>query len=93
MQGGFELVRDAISFIETTKYWKINTICEPQLGKRGLYPNTSSKKSALAIRNQMNVITYLDGLHDIKEIADLCGIPIAEVEEIVARLYEASLVT
>ena len=92
LQGGFELVRDAINNIETNKYWKIKTLCEPQLGRRGLYPNTSSKKSTLLIRNQMNVIAYLDGLHDVEEISAICSIPIAEVEEIIARLLEAKLV-
>jgi aminopeptidase-like protein len=93
LQGGFEVVRDAITVLETTKYWKINTICEPQLGKRGLYPNTSSKKSGQSVHNQMNVITYLDGLHDVEEISAICGIPIIEVEEIIARLFEAKLVS
>ena len=93
LQGGFEVVREAITTLETTKYWKINTICEPQLGKRGLYPNTSSKKSGQSVHNQMNVITYLDGLHDVEEISAICGIPIIEVEEIIARLFEAKLVS
>jgi aminopeptidase-like protein len=92
LQGGFEVVRDAINILETTKYWKINTICEPQLGKRGLYPNTSSKKSGQLVHNQMNVITYLDGLHDLEEIAGICGISVEEVDEIIARLLEAKLV-
>jgi aminopeptidase-like protein len=92
LQGGFEVVRDAINILETTKYWKINTLCEPQLGKRGLYPNTSSKKSGQLVHNQMNVITYLDGLHDLVEIAGICGISLQEVEEIIERLFEAKLV-
>ena len=92
LQGGFEVVRDAITVLETTKYWKINTICEPQLGKRGLYPNTSSKKSGQSVHNQMNVITYLDGLHDVEEISEICGIAVRDVEEVIEQLLKANLV-
>jgi aminopeptidase-like protein len=92
LQGGFEVIRDAIRILETTKYWKINTTCEPQLGKRGMYPNTSSKASGKMVFDQMNVITYLDGFHDVQDISIVCGISVNEVEEIIGRLLEAGLV-
>ena len=90
--GGFELVKDVIGGLENTKYWQVTTLCEPQLGKRGLYPNTSSKNSQDLVRNQMNVITYLDGTHDLNEIASICSISINEVEEIVERLLKVNLI-
>ena len=37
-------------------------MCEPQLGKRGLYPNLSSKNTGgKTVKSMMNLISYCDG--------------------------------
>lgn len=92
LQGGFLALQKAIRTIESRKCYKINVDCEPQLGKRGLYPSLSTKESVSTVYNLMNVISYLDGRFDIEEIAEMCQISINETEEIIARLIEAKLI-
>ena len=41
LQGSFNILRNIIDAFEIGIYPKVNTIGEPQLGKRGLYPNIS----------------------------------------------------
>ena len=92
LQGGLEMLQRAVRILELNDRWKINTKCEPQLGKRGLYPNISTKSSGGEIENQMNVISYLDGEYDLIQIADICGISFDEVVEIIETLKQAGLV-
>jgi aminopeptidase-like protein len=93
LSGGLEMMINTVEILESNEYWKINTLCEPQMGKRGLYPTTSIKSSGLSVRDQMNVISHLDGTLDILEVADRCKIPYQRVKEIVDQLISADLVT
>ena len=86
------MLQSAVRILELNDRWKVNTKCEPQLGKRGLYPNISNKYSGGEIENQMNVISYLDGEYDLIQIADICGISFDEVVEIIETLKQVGLV-
>jgi aminopeptidase-like protein len=88
---GFEVVQDAIRILESNCYPKIITLGEPQLGKRGLYPNTSTKTSGIEVQNQMNVIAYSDGLNDLISISNICKIEYNKVLCIVNKLRNADL--
>ncbi len=70
---------------------KINVICEPQLGSRGLYPNISTKKSPKLVKNLMNVISYCDGTNSLLEIANYCNIKFEEVYSYFVLLKENDL--
>ena len=70
---------------------KIKTLCEPQLGKRGLYPNLSSKKTHLQTRNMMNFISYSDGSNTILQIAKLCEIDFFEAYDYFIKLNNENL--
>ena len=59
-------------------YPKVKVFCEPQLGKRGLYPNISTKESGKIFKNMMNFISYCDGSNSILEISEICGIDFEE---------------
>ena len=56
----------------------VKVFCEPQLGKRGLYPNISTKQSGNIVENMMNFISYCDGSNSILEISEICGIDFDE---------------
>ena len=92
LQGGLEMLQSAVRILESNNRWEIKTKCEPQLGKRGLYPNISTKSSWGEIQNQMNVISFLDGDHDLMQIADNCRISFDEVIKILEKLKQAELV-
>ena len=90
--GGFKLLVSAIEIIETNAYYENTLPCEPQLGKRGLYPNTSTKSSGLEVKDQMNVISYLDGKNDLLDIANICGVSYAYVRTLANNLLAAELI-
>jgi aminopeptidase-like protein len=92
LSGGLEMLKSAVKILETNAYWKVNVLCEPQLGKRGLYPNVSTKTSGIEIRNQMNVISYFDGSTDLLQIADKCKISYNEVLEVLEKLKNSGLI-
>ena len=72
-------------------YPKINVLCEPQLGKRGLYPSLSNK-SDKSFKSMMNFISYCDGKNSISEIANLCNIDNAEAINYYETLRQVNLI-
>jgi aminopeptidase-like protein len=90
--GGLKMLENAVQILETNFYWKIKTLCEPQLGKRGLYPNTSTLSAVSEVRNLMNVISFLDGKLSTIEIADKCKLPYRDVQDILNKLELANLI-
>ena len=68
-----------IEIFEKNRFYpKVKVFCEPQLGKRGLYPNISTKESGKIVQNMMNFISYCDGSNSILEISEICGIDFEE---------------
>ena len=66
-------------------------LCEPQLGKRGLYPTINTKTSNEKVEQMMNLISYSDGDHSLLEIAELIDIPFWELITIVDNLITNGL--
>ena len=61
---------------------------EPQLGRRGLYPQTSIKGSTAPVKDMLDLISHADGVTSLLEIADRCQRPMwafpAHLEALVA---------
>ena len=71
--------------------YRATVLCEPQLGKRGLYPDLSTRGSGLEARTMTNVLAYADGTRDLSEIADVIGSDVEKVTATAERLTEAGL--
>jgi aminopeptidase-like protein len=93
LKQGFELVSTALKMMETNRIYKITTFCEPNLGKRGLYPTTSDIESVPIVRDLLNVITHLDGEHDVLDISEICGLTYFTTISIINKLIENDLVS
>lgn len=91
LQGGFEALRRCLEALERNGRWRVTTPCEPQLGRRGLYPTLSAKGSGVGSRDYLNVLAYADGAHDTLAIADRVGLPFDRCAEVVERLAAAGL--
>lgn len=89
---GFELIKAAIYTLESNEIYKINTICEPFLGKRNLYPEISTRNSEYQVRDMMNVISHLDGSKDLLDISDICDIKFKDTVDILNSLIDNNLV-
>jgi aminopeptidase-like protein len=93
LQGAFIILQKVIEALENNCIPKVNVLCEPQLGKRGLYPTISQKGMAKDVHTMMNLISYSDGTRDLIEIAEIIGEPIWEIFEIVKKLVSNGIVT
>ncbi|NMC05034.1 MAG: DUF4910 domain-containing protein [Candidatus Lokiarchaeota archaeon] len=91
LQGGFEAVQKCIEVLENNMTPKVRTLCEPQLGKRNLYPTLSTKKSGEYIKDMMNLIAYSDGKRTLLEIAELINVPAWKLHDIVEKLRKEDL--
>ena len=91
LAGGYEILRRALEAIERDVYPIVTVLCEPQLGKRGLYPTLSSKESYADISLMMDLISWSDGTNSLLEIADICEVPIWDLYPIVDLLVEEQL--
>ena len=91
LEGGFDAIRRTIELIEHNHTYQATTLCEPQLGKRGLYPTLSTRGAGYAVRDMTNVLAYADGTRDLIDLAELIGISADEALENAAKLVSAGL--
>ena len=61
LDGGYWALRRAIEAIEKNKKYQVSVLCEPQMGKRGLYPTLSTKKSKEKVKLMMDLMSLCDG--------------------------------
>ncbi len=92
LSGGYEILRRCIQILERNKKYQVTQYCEPQLGKRGLYPTLSTKQSRYIVRNMMNFIAYCDGNNDLIQIADIIKVPAWELFDIIDQLIDNGLI-
>lgn len=82
----YEAYRRVLECLEANDTLESTTLGEPQLGRRGLYPTTSTKGSGLRVRNMMNLLAYSDGEHDLLRVAEIVGVPLWELLDTVETL-------
>lgn len=87
----YDVLRECLNLVENNCKFKIKCLCEPQLGKRGLYPTISTKSSGNDARNMINFIAYADGTRDLIEISNIISVPAWRLYPIVEKLKEVDL--
>lgn len=93
LEGGFHAVQKVIQLIEGNRVYRAVHACEPQLGKRGLYPTLSTRGAGNSVRAMTNFLAYADGTRDLVDIAVLTGISAEEALETADRLLSAGLIS
>ena len=91
LEGGYLALRRAMEAIEKNKRYCVTKLCEPQMGKRGLYPTLSEKKSNQQARLMIDLISLCDGKSSLLEIAEYLKTPIWDLYEIVETLVSQKL--
>ena len=86
-----------IELFETNHYYKTNTLCEPQLGKYGLYNNVGGEcdkynKDKIDGHLISKFLKYCDGGHDLIDISKKLNINIEISKLIVDKLLIKNLV-
>lgn len=92
LQGSAALMKKCIMALEYNYFYKLSCCCEPQLGKRGLYPTLSQKgnysDAALVMRD---LVAYADGSIDLIEISNRIRTPIDLLIPLIDKLLENGL--
>jgi len=91
LQKSLMLYKELINILETDCYPCLNVLCEPQLGKRGLYPNISTVNSGVSVRDLMNFISYCDGNHSLVDISNKLNLDYIKCQEFHSKLFKANL--
>lgn len=92
LQGSFEIYTSVIETIEKNRKYKVNCLCEPQLGSRGLYPTESIKGSSVNVKAMMDFLAYADGTIDLVEISNIIHVPVLTLSEIAEKLLNENLI-
>ena len=93
LQGSYDVMKKVIRALENNRNYSMTVPCEPQLGKRGLYPTISQKGTYDAVRTMQNFIAYADGRNDIIALSNILGVPVDELIPIKDKLIEHRLIT
>ena len=91
LQKSLTVYKGLINILETDCYPCLNVLCEPQLGKRGLYPNISTVNSGEVVRDLMNFISYCDGNHSLVDISNKLNLDYIKCLEFHSKLSKVNL--
>ena len=91
LQGSYDVYMSMIEAIEHNAFYRIKCLCEPQLGKRGLYPKISQKGSYDAVKSMVDFIAYADGEKDLIDISNTIHVPVSELIGVINKLLDADL--
>jgi aminopeptidase-like protein len=93
LDGGYWAIRKAIEAIERNKKYITTVLCEPQMGKRGLYPTLSTKKSKEKIKLIMDLLSFCDGKNSLIDIAEALNIAIWNLYDVIDTLEKNDLIS
>ena len=83
LQSSFKILKSIVDSFENDFSWysfpKSKFYCEPNLGKRNLYPNISEKKNYNKLNLRMDLIAYSDGKRNLIEISKIIKKPINKI--------------
>lgn len=92
LEGSWKLYQRIILNIERNAIYQVKCLCEPQLGRRGLYPMISRKDNFNEADAILNFLTYADGTNDVLEISHIINLSTDKIWEIADRLLEQGLI-
>ena len=69
-EGSYRVHLKIIDILENNLRYKVNILCEPQLGKRNLYPPISTHDSFALVKDIKNVLAYSDGKLDLIDLSE-----------------------
>jgi len=92
VKGGFSVAKEAIEILNKKIIPKNKILCEPQMGKRGLYPTLSTKNNKKITGHYMDFLQYADGKNDLENISILLNIKLSLTRKIYNILKKNNLV-
>lgn len=92
LHGSLEVMKKVVTALEKNRTYRITVTGEPQLGKRGLYPKFSTKKTKFIVYNMMNFLAYADGTRDLLGIAEKINCPVWDLYGLADDFLENGLI-
>ncbi len=92
LAGGYQALKDCLAILESDGFYRTTTPCEPQLGKRGLYPTISTRESGLLARDLTNILAFADGRRDLVALADRIGRSALDILPTIEKLMQHGLI-
>lgn len=93
LEGGSSYIKNAILNLENYAVYEISTICEPNLGSRGLIStlnvNGGYSNEMWLIRN---FLAYCDGIRSSLQIAEILGVELRRLSQIIEKLLKFELI-
>lgn len=97
MERMVETVAACLDFVDTVEENGVHTNlypwCEPQLGRRGLYPTLSGPVATQQVNIAKALLGYGDGEHDLIHIAHTLDVTVMDLVEIRDALIECGLLS
>jgi aminopeptidase-like protein len=93
LEGGLLALKRSINVIEENDSFVSTILCEPQLGKRNLYPSIGQKGIDNKTLLMVNLISYCDGNHSLLEISEMLDKPFWELLKIAKKLEKYKLLS
>ena len=90
--GGFNVARKSIEILLERIYPTFKIMCEPQMGKRGLYPTLSTKDRTKENKSYRNFLQYADGTNSLEKISNLIKLDLNSVKKIYHILLKHNLI-
>jgi aminopeptidase-like protein len=91
LRGGYQAMTQCLDILDRNFVYEATTPCEPQLGKRGLFPTLGTRDNNTLGRDTLNVLAYADGARDLLAIAEQIGIPAQRCADIAEELASHDL--
>ena len=93
LSDSLKVLKNIVDAFEIGLFPKIKTYCEPQLGKRGLYPNIGGDIiKDLIIKRRMDLISYCDGETNIFDICKIIDHDLENVLKEYKLLRESGII-
>lgn len=86
------VLQKTVSVLEKNRKYKTRILCEPQLGKRGLYPTLSQKNTYADAKTIQNFTAYADGCDDLIAVCEKIRQPAVHMLPIVDRLLKEKII-
>lgn len=92
LNGALGVHIDCITTLEANRIYVPTTMCEPNLGRRGLYPTTSTLNKKSYSRDLIDLMIYCDGNRNLLEVAIILNKPIDYIKSLIDTLSGHGLV-
>jgi aminopeptidase-like protein len=92
LAGGFAALRRCFEVLEMDRFYQTKMLCEPQMGRRGLYRTLGTVDLDVAARTRMAILAYCDGQNSVLDIAELLQLPAWQIAPFFIELVEHDLI-